>query len=1800
MELPKEFEKCFENQSLIEVIREVEFSLDNERNVIIVGKEESGITQIARWCAQYFYGKKNEWKKSEGGFYLCTKNIQCSDLIGVQKPSGKMDESNELLEWKKGFLCIAIEKGDCVILDNIDEAPSTLTERLNGLLDKKNDDSEKKFDVPENPKEPQIDIHDNFRMICTSNIDKVNEMSPAFVNRFDVIVLEDQIENIGDKINELIKFFLNKCSAEKNLEKQKEKKEKEIYYDKFGFHDDDEKKEEKNEVKEEFDKKMIDLIRNKFNLLNDRNSGEKKPGIKNYKTISALQKFCRGVYRLDYLIKEKIKLKNIEIEITNEEIVEFIFTLLFMEEESEIKISDNIMNILGDELKEKNKIEHQEKYFFENSKTLMRFMVIVYASSCFNNHLCVVKAPGAGKTTAARAFAEILQKIKKSKQHPFYIHTFHQGTRPNDYYGSTTIVNKSLQFKDGHLTLSLKEGNVFIADEFNISSVSNMKAVTPVLEQFFDEKCIIPGIEGETCINRNFFFIICQNDMCTFGRNDLPEKIKSKVRILEYPPQTGEELQDICFSIFNSLDTSNKRNRNKDNYEKAKLCGLFLEKINKKSIVTKWSLRDIYKLFKRIFKQNSNTSLYHGISFEHQILFYVMSSVEEGSKEKVLPELVDVIGEVFKLGEKKNELITIYNTPSAIKYGALLERKEEGKSYIPIYISKGSCEIYYRNLVKDKNKLTDDFTESISGLHHLLDGLFNILISHNEEPILIAGETSFKTYLAQLSFKDDKNSYETVSLNQESTIPQLLGSSSFFTPQDAKKFYLKQLCNIFNENNPIKYLSLLNDWENNKKEIEDYIEKKSQKIEQDASLDYAIEHLKNLLLSEKKKDDNNIINMSLEFLPGLFLSAILRKKSLILKNLPNVPTVVLERFNELFSGVHILTLIEDIQNTFTKEGEKELKISNNFRVIATCKPEKVNNLSEALLSRFTVIYVSPYDSIEEKSVLKSESNQDSKVISNLIEEYKSYFTEQFTAFNLSQMISCKKIVSQMDRINDEHEKNLKICIYTLIKGFHEKRTNDINEIKERFSVSFIPSIEGEPPFEYIEKNNEIRLLSKLTKLSMHVNKKNEIKKNEPGIAFTNQFIEMIDTILFGLSTSTPVILEGNYGQGKKTAINYIANKLGLEVINIVISNSTKVEDLLCKTVIDKDENKDIIITTSKTKLYEAIECKDIYPKTLVVLDGINNASPAVLECISSIFGEKGSTILLPNGAVLQKGNLNLIGIFNKGKDVSREKLPPSIIYNSLYLVVDDPTTENIKIIIQVLFIQNNLENEFAQFQNDFIKAKNISNEVSGELPLTLNEIKKYLHFRTQIPELNKSIFLLFIFAYHFSEKNNRERVINELKLDKLAFNPEIKYDGSNKFFYFKISKKVKQVSEKGNSEKENTDQIKVNVFHHKQIKKYGAKNLEMLFDTLTLSEKYCILLLICSLKANKTVILQGATASGKSYVILKFSLLLGQTLNIYQMNSNSGMSILTGQSIIKPNFDEEEIDLLRKTYKSIKSFFQTKYRPTKDYKKIIKSLDHKLRHSEQYKEEEINKLKEARKIFFKTTSPPSRFAHQESVFTESIENGEWVVLDGIEMAPCIVSEKISSLCDEIPELNIFESGKGIYFSQNPKNETIKKIHKNFHLFITYNPNTKGVILLEQSLFNKYILFTLPAIDDTESDASTMLYNSLENKVNPELCVEIAARLTNSHMKAVKISKLNTENFAGGIPFTSRNLLFISKEYNAKSEPPSDVENVAEFMNTCLELYYINSFISPGSQKQEFIREIKETIKENPNLNLIFK
>ena len=128
------------------------------------------------------------------------------------------------------------------------------------------------------------------------------------------------------------------------------------------------------------------------------------------------------------------------------------------------------------------------------------------------------------------------------------------------------------------------------------------------------------------------------------------------------------------------------------------------------------------------------------------------------------------------------------------------------------------------------------------------------------------------------------------------------------------------------------------------------------------------------------------------------------------------------------------------------------------------------------------------------------------------------------------------------------------------------------------------------------------------------NKNNEnkkIEKNKSNLIFTNKIKEIIDAIHFSLSSKTPLILEGKFHQGKISAIEYYAKISKLNLIQVQISKSTKVDDLLSKTTFKKNENGNFSLINSKTPLFHAIECLDNFPKKLVVLEGINIA--AVLE-----------------------------------------------------------------------------------------------------------------------------------------------------------------------------------------------------------------------------------------------------------------------------------------------------------------------------------------------------------------------------------------------------------------------------------------------------------------------------------------------------------------------------------------------------------------------------------------------------------
>ena len=97
-------------------------------------------------------------------------------------------------------------------------------------------------------------------------------------------------------------------------------------------------------------------------------------------------------------------------------------------------------------------------------------------------------------------------------------------------------------------------------------------------------------------------------------------------------------------------------------------------------------------------------------------------------------------------------------------------------------------------------------------------------------PILISGPNSFKTYLAK-KFVIKKNDIEIVSLNSEITMSQLIGSNVPFIKEDVKLFYLKAIYEILRIKNIESKLKYLENFKENKEEIEKIIKKEKAKID---------------------------------------------------------------------------------------------------------------------------------------------------------------------------------------------------------------------------------------------------------------------------------------------------------------------------------------------------------------------------------------------------------------------------------------------------------------------------------------------------------------------------------------------------------------------------------------------------------------------------------------------------------------------------------------------------------------------------------------------------------------------------------------------------------------------------------------------------------------------------------------------------------------------------------------------------------------------------------------------------------
>ena len=1728
-QIPKEIEGFYENEILKEVIESSIFSLLKRRNIIIVGENGIGKSHISREVAK-IYNLYNNKKGNSFYHFICTEETKCSDLIGGQVPK-EFSENDIYMEWKDGFLTKAIEKGDIVILDNLQEANSTVTERLNGLLDNKYDENKKKgtskkFDIPENPLKNSIEINKDFRIIGICDIQAINQMSPAFLNRFDVIVLENQLKILSEEnIFDLLQIIINKGEEKTSLNENVD----DILGSYLGLDNEDgENKEEKNKV-EILDKKSMNYLVKK--ILNKKNN-------KNFDNSICTSLSLCDISRLCYSIKIFLK-KNLEEfkDINKEHLIDFIYDLLFSENELKIKdekIKNILLQLLNKKIEEylkKEKEKNFNNFIFSKNESLENYLSIVYASFLINLHLCIIGPPGIGKTSSAKFISEILQ----TQDNNYKFFPFHRNTKISELYGTLNIRDQTMEHYNGPLIEAAQKGCIFIADEMNLSSIPTMKSIVPFLDQLLNKNLMVPGLEKPFDIHDNFFFIICQNDLDNLGRNCVPDILQRKIRNINYPKQTGEEIKNICkkkrikdFGIGNEFSEI-----------ESELLGEFMRKYNEiidsyNLPLLRWSFRDIDKIIRRISEHIRDTN-YKNFKYFHFIYFYLLSPIPHDYFEKKFKNenLIDIIHslfiKVFKIEKNSDELLFNYfNKPNA----------DLNKNFI----MKGNLGIKFDNLAKMLQE-EQIFEED---LPYYYDDLFKLKLISKEEPVLLMGPSSYKTHLAKYFIKKiNLRDSNIINLNQKTTIEELLGGPQVLPPNSYMFFYdlLKDITN-YQEDDQNNIIEGLKNMQN--------------RIRQFKSKTIKYKILKNLFYNmynniksnkENEKDGNNIINKDniikkknslpqIEFKPGSILLSILKEESIIFKNVHEVSTEIFERFNELFGTERVLSLNEDIYGTLYKSNNPEYKLNNksidlrlidNIYIFATCPENSFQSLSESITSRFSVICVKNHGIKEKEKIIRNYAKKCMIMPDLCLHKIsEKIHKENFSSINkLKNLID---IFNEMNKNNINNNKELDKIYHNLDYAMHYINLN----IKYHLYDVTNELIKNESPLKY--ENNF--LISKISQLKIFSQK---IDKNEyKNIVFTSVFNEMADLLHFVICTGTPLILEGSPGLGKQKVINYISDLLDYDVENIVITNDFSVNDLFKNIVLKSNENGEFEIESVDTKLNKVLsksrskfskklsglsnrgsksniinEENEKQKPVIFVFHNIHKASADVLSKISSIFNKKSIGC-----------NYFFIGLINiKESLIERSSYFNTYFYNSIYYVVDS-TNIDISFYKQIYDDKDMELSVLKYFKN---------NGKKGDNNFTLTDFSKFValkrcsHFDDSF--LEEIILKNRYFINKINKGNNN--MTNNISSINQFFDIDISYKNQNNELLLELN---------GKSISLESSEI--------------LKNFEKEKNCLSYEQKKALCALGLSVKSKLPIILEGPTGIGKSHLIKLFAKFLGKKIFIIELNKENDTSLLSKRYIYNKYDHKEEEDI------------NTIIDGLIDNKEYIKnvSIEEKLKILNETKLDKKKKIKfDELKTKYKFTH---RFKYEKSDFFRAVEEGEWILLDGIENAPSSIIEKVTLLCGDKPELNLYESGQK---SIRPK--------EGFHLFMTYNPDRiNHNENMSSILLDKCLIYNLDSFAINEKAISQIIYGFLINSnysTNAELIMDISSRITNLHYKIIKELHNESEKIS------ERTIINTCKNWNFQKE---DATSFAKSLKDNFLYFYF-----PSSDINKFDKIINDYI-----------
>ena len=165
----------------------------------------------------------------------------------------------------------------------------------------------------------------------------------------------------------------------------------------------------------------------------------------------------------------------------------------------------------------------------------------------------VIGPKGTGKTTLVREFAK-RQSMKLASIN------FSLRTRESHLVGSKSLSEGNIQFDEGILIKSMKEGNMLYLDEINAAEADVLLRLDEALDD--RRQVILKESDGKMITaNKSWFVIATINPLNHVGTKELPPQLLSRFPIrlrMDYPPEE-KELEIVKNHVPQADDKSLKK-----------------------------------------------------------------------------------------------------------------------------------------------------------------------------------------------------------------------------------------------------------------------------------------------------------------------------------------------------------------------------------------------------------------------------------------------------------------------------------------------------------------------------------------------------------------------------------------------------------------------------------------------------------------------------------------------------------------------------------------------------------------------------------------------------------------------------------------------------------------------------------------------------------------------------------------------------------------------------------------------------------------------------------------------------------------------------------------------------------------------------------------------------------------------------------------------------------------------------------------------------------------------------------------